>query len=1609
MYTCECKMQMFIQTLLILGIIAANVLTVTSQPENLNGYRLPNLQEFLVLAPKTVRPMQTYEMHVTLFRLHYSDVTVRAVLSNDGVEYATSQEIFYDKGTKRLQLMVPETVMPGKHKLSVQGLVSGGRGDPIFHNETALVFDSKYISLFIQTEKPVYYPPQEVTRDELAFSMKAQGRFRGLSTRRRYFEAVGMDDATGTVNFRIVGVTPDLKPVHGRSITIYVKDGHGNIVRRWLNRELNFGMYEGNFSLSYPVQPGTWNIMVDAYGHKYEHPFQVQYFFRRVFEVNVTTPLYIFDTDWGLMGSVYSEHLSGLAGFGNVTLSLRVRNEEGIFLPNELNRTIAYIKGTTQFSYSMAEILDTWGDVNGKELVVKCWYYDWYFLTTQNGTSTTKVIKDGIVIKSLGRKFRSFKPEVPFSVYFAVLRTDGTPYKGFYNRQVLVQISHSGDGASKQYDEKLVIPSDSVVRYEIRPRAIDRHIKITASHIPTDSPVEIWCYRYFSRNDRYISVTTSTEVPKTNEYMTFTVRTNFFVEEINYLISAGGNVLLGSLLTMNSQQKTFAVALSRQMAPRARIMVYTVEAGEILMDTLNFFVRDSRLYNASLTINYGKDFTEQSIELIGRGDPGAFFAIQGIDYEWYRRGADSFLDEEKIVSELMTYDDPYEGPYQHIWNLDSESWEKSVFFTAPTGGIDTLTTLNASGLVALSDMNMTIKQEYTSCNRSMGVGICLDGSCYDLAKTCDGWPDCFNDGFDEMNCPMQDWELPQRREPDIKNLHYYSRYFFDFSWSWRTTYVKPIGQVEMKLDIPESTNPMVFSGFVLHPDLGLSLVRQDAQHDTTKRFYMVAECPRAVKRGEQIGIRLALFNNWDQDIEAIVTLHGGEDYRFIFVEDFGYVNSYNPRLPVQSGDVQVMVEMEAGEQKYLMFPVCPIIETGQITVQLSAISPINRDFEEITIEIGYDGVGNDDFIPFLVDLNNKGSLLAPYFDIPIPQQFMIPDQRELLYIPGSNNAVVDVFGDVVSPGFFEDYLSADNTAGVPHDSAEGYMYDYAINLQTLQYLENTRALDKDSELKVLEYMKTILMRQYAYMAEDGSFAQFRRFSKPCVWVTSFVLQNLHATLESQWSEEVYIPLEILNKITTWLVAQQNETGAFHETSDEYYDRNFLPFSTDADGVIHEWHIPVTAQVVITLSYSSRLTGEAKTLADQATEQAAAYLSTKIAAITDPFQMAITAYALQAAAHKTRDEAFNKLRNMNRSDENTYWAGIEIPPNEFEIINTMYYMKPRGDFLNLENAVMATSYAMMLYLQHNELQKSLPIMRWLVTQRMGTVAWSSTKDTLLALKALSAFALEESNREFFNIEIRLESTSDSSWKPVSTVNRTNFYELQQYELDHAWGNIKAILQGTGYAFIGVTSAFNCEKPWLLNNPDYETFDFGVENLVFSGRNASSLEMTVCSRVINEDLSPRIGMTFAAIELPTGFIVNRDEVERLYLAGVPGLRRVRFRDQTLIIFFDYMTTEKTCFTFAASRWYPVANVSINHFMGIFEYAETGMQAINMYDTYTLFHLHICQVCGSFQCPYCQYYNGAPRAVTSPPLSVFLGVLAMTQLVVWATIRRIAHAHT
>ena len=68
-------------------------------------------------------------------------------------------------------------------------------------------------------------------------------------------------------------------------------------------------------------------------------------------------------------------------------------------------------------------------------------------------------------------------------------------------------------------------------------------------------------------------------------------------------------------------------------------------------------------------------------------------------------------------------------------------------------------------------------------------------------------------------------------------------------------------------------------------------------------------------------------------------------------------------------------------------------------------------------------------------------------------------------------------------------------------------------------------------------------------------------------LTAYTLKTLHATVISQWSENVYVPIDILNNMAIWLARQQSSSGAFVETADVYYNQNYRVSQQNRNHVI----------------------------------------------------------------------------------------------------------------------------------------------------------------------------------------------------------------------------------------------------------------------------------------------------------------------------------------------------------------------------------------------------------------------------------------------------------
>lgn len=58
---------------------------------------------------------------------------------------------------------------------------------------------------------------------------------------------------------------------------------------------------------------------------------------------------------------------------------------------------------------------------------------------------------------------------------------------------------------------------------------------------------------------------------------------------------------------------------------------------------------------------------------------------------------------------------------------------------------------------------------------------------------------------------------------------------------------------------------------------------------------MTVEMPTHIRLGEQIGIRITVFNYRLYETEVLVTLANSPDYKFVHVDPFGLVSSYRPK------------------------------------------------------------------------------------------------------------------------------------------------------------------------------------------------------------------------------------------------------------------------------------------------------------------------------------------------------------------------------------------------------------------------------------------------------------------------------------------------------------------------------------------------------------------------------------------------------------------------------------------------------------------------------------------------------------------------------------------
>ena len=230
-----------------------------------------NVDGYMAIAPQTLRSGQTESVSVSLFDGNSpAQGVVRVSLETiDGGEAHASSLIV---GTGAVSLKVPN-LPKGNYDLRVEG--------PGFKDRTSLRVESG-ASLFLETDKPIYKPGQNVM-------------------------------------MRVLTVGPELRPLTD-DVTVEVQDAKGSKVFKETMQTDEFGMATLDMPLSNEPNLGVWKITARTSNAKTEVDVKVEEYVLPKYEVSVELPKEWVLADERIKGRIDAEYTFGKPVQGEVEI-----------------------------------------------------------------------------------------------------------------------------------------------------------------------------------------------------------------------------------------------------------------------------------------------------------------------------------------------------------------------------------------------------------------------------------------------------------------------------------------------------------------------------------------------------------------------------------------------------------------------------------------------------------------------------------------------------------------------------------------------------------------------------------------------------------------------------------------------------------------------------------------------------------------------------------------------------------------------------------------------------------------------------------------------------------------------------------------------------------------------------------------------------------------------------------------------------------------------------------------------------------------------------------------------------------------------------------------
>ncbi|XP_014903299.1 alpha-2-macroglobulin-like [Poecilia latipinna] len=1171
-----------------------------------------------------------------------------------------------------------------------------------------------------------------------------------------------------TVEFRVVTLGTNLKPVEGHYDAIVIRDPHNNRIAQWTNQTAAAGtILQLYYPLGNEALEGYYRIIVQIGRNRVFHTFKVQKYGLPKFDVVVTIPKEISVGQETFEVTACGIYTYGQPVDGNVTLRIcrPLRNQNSCRAPTSSKNDVSITslcrttqkqacnKGCATFVYKVSnftrpdpkpflDVLDLSATVVDRLTCAS--YTQWerikitYLVGRLFFKKVPKTYSQGTNLDGKVRVVDYLGNPVPQMTVYLFVGKKGSPFfadtlktnhKGIANFSLETEDFRGEMQLYASSTDNLEPPGKNVPYYDVATVTVyesgpGRSACGFLRVVPIDRPLR--CYR-----QEEITIQYSLEQHLGNSL------------DIVYLILSRGIIVHQGFVHLHMDypkiqgEFSFNLTVRTRYAPSIQVVAYTVlECERVLAHSERFHTKDCFSNPVLPKFLPSPVFAGEDVKLCIKAKPNSVCGVSLIDLNLLARADVSNLDANQIYgylpirkpeplpSELVDEPECVEvkprTSYFAFTNQEKE--DANTVFT--TQGLQLLTNLPIQNPTCLklggkkyheAMLSRKIKPQYSERRALERRPIPDPGR---LSYTC----------YDEL-------------EPVYK--------LSTETWLFHLVKVGETGQTCVSYAVPNIVTTWNTEVFCVSPHtFGLA---RPVLLSVFKPFSLDFKLPYVMIWGESLKLKSIVHNYLPTSLKIKITAAASSSYI----------------LTPLSTD-QCTFCLCAGEHKVIRWTFTPTY-LGDLTVSLTAevvSSQTSCCDQEVTVPesghsivvtrplkvkaVGYEIIKTHSWL-----LCPKGHCLSEKLETHIPNNV----------ISGCLKAKVSVSGSILS-------RSVENLGDLlylPYGCGEQNIAFMAIDTYILHYLQKTHTLSQETKKKGINYLTTGYQRQLAYRKKTGAFSTFEK-GEENTWLTAFVMVTFYKA-----QSFIYIDPKIIEEARKWLECQQRDNGCFKVSGKLYnnYIRGDVPDEVTVTAYVTagllETNIPADNPVV---------------------KKSLSCLKDYIYDFSNTYTTALLAYVFTLAENwEARCKLLNYLDSVAiREGDLQYWC---LTPKQ----------NPRSLCVEISSYVLLAKVGDSL--SEGDLSCSLSILRWLIKQQSYYGGFESTQDTAVAIKAMTLYSSKVLNREGSSSVTVSSPTDHLSFQ----VNQNNKLDHQELVLQGLKGKYWLRAEGTSCSVVQVTFVYN----------------------------------------------------------------------------------------------------------------------------------------------------------------------------------------------------------